>query len=47
MYDYLKATNRQAIGDYARAYADGLKADGMDTPQRLPVPQILTEVRDF
>jgi len=27
MYDYLKATNRQAIGDYARAYADGLKAD--------------------
>ena len=27
MYDYLKATNRQAIGDYARSYADGLKAD--------------------
>ncbi|KAJ1325638.1 aconitate hydratase [Microdochium nivale] len=27
MYDYLKATNRQAIGDHARAYGDGLKAD--------------------
>ncbi|KAH7029337.1 aconitase [Microdochium trichocladiopsis] len=27
MYDYLAATNRKEIGDYARSYADGLRAD--------------------
>lgn len=27
MYDYLKATKRQAIGDYARSYAHELRED--------------------
>lgn len=38
MYDYLKATNRQAIGDYSREYAAELREDeGVDYDELIEI----------
>src|ERR1700684_4215918 len=38
MYDYLKATKRQHIGDFSRAYADGLTEDaGVEYDQLIEI----------